>query len=97
LRCLCDSFEHPVPIPRHVEIAETKHTIALGFEKTRAPRIALLLLVFEVLSTVDFNDELRRMRNEVDDVWTDRRLSSETYAIQPMRPHAIPDDALGIG
>src|SRR5262249_6073070 len=57
----------------------------------------LLLLVIKVMSAVDLHDEFRFVRNEVDDVWTDRRLPTKTCAVQAMRSHAVPDDSLGIG
>jgi hypothetical protein len=54
------------------------------------------LFRLEMLAAIYFDDQLRRMANEVRDIRPDRGLSSKCGTVESMRPHSVPNDALGI-
>src|SRR5262249_23906146 len=80
-----------------VEIAEAKNAIALAFKKSVATGVTPLVRILEMLATVDFHDELRCMRNEVDDIRSDRHLPAKADAVEAVGSDAVPDDPPGVG
>jgi hypothetical protein len=88
---------HPASIAHDIVLAESKHAIAFAAEETITSRVAFLVLVLKMLRAIDFDDELRGVRDKIVNVWTDRRLAAKPYAIQPMCAHSVPDDSLSIG
>ena len=50
----------------------------------------------EMLTAIYFDDELRGVADEVDNVRTDRRLPSKCRAVESMRPHRMPDNAFRV-
>jgi hypothetical protein len=49
-----------------------------------------------MLPTIDLDDEIRRVTDEIRDKGTDGRLSPETRAVQPMGTKRVPDQSLGV-
>jgi hypothetical protein len=76
-------------------IVESKHAKAFCCEKSIAPLVARFMSVFKVLAAIDLDDELRGVRDEIDDVGTDGCLTTEARAFEPMRAKPIPHDAFG--
>jgi len=78
-------------------VVESQHAIALAREKAIPSRVAFLMRRLEMLPAVNFDDDLRRMRDEVHDVRSDRRLAAKADAFEAMRAQSVPNDPLGIG
>jgi hypothetical protein len=55
----------------------------------------IVLCVFSVLFPIQFDNQLRFMANEVDDVWSDLGLPSKLMVVQPAAAKFTPDLALG--
>lgn len=92
-----DRFQHARQIGQHIEIAEAKNAIAPGAEKRLASEIVITLRSFDVMPSVDLDDEPVLMTEEVDHVRADRGLSTKARATETMCPQGVPDLAFGIG
>jgi hypothetical protein len=64
--------------------AVTQHTKISGFDYRTPDCISALGCIREMLAAVEFNDELGGVANKVDDVVSDRSLSSKSKPVQPM-------------
>jgi hypothetical protein len=78
-------------------IAETKHAESFGSENSIASSVACFTCIVEMLTAIDFDDQLHRVRNEIHNVRPDWRLTTKAGALKPMCPQAVPDRALGLG
>nr|WP_299017226.1 hypothetical protein [uncultured Caulobacter sp.] len=72
-----DALGHEIRIAERFPIADTHDPIALPCEPFVA--FGVLQLGFGVImpAAVNFNDETRAMMNEISDIATDRRLSTD--------------------
>ena len=95
LRRLKDSEHDTFQILHHVVIGESKHAISAGYK----PFIAAIVVantLFEIVTfTVDFDDELAGMRDEVDDVAAHRTLSTKSEESKPMSFQMTPQQSFG--
>jgi hypothetical protein len=71
-------------------VVETENLKALAGEKSIAAGVALLVLCFEMLATIDFDDKVCVMTNEIHDKWANRGLATETCAVHSMAPQRGP-------
>jgi hypothetical protein len=78
-------------------IAESKDAKSLRSKKRIAPPIPRFVPVFEMLSAIDLDDQLRGVRDEIDDVRSDRRLSAKTGSVEPVRTEAVPHASFSLG
>ncbi len=69
---------HALRILQHLVIPEPKHPISFALQKLRAHNFIGRVQV--MLPTVCLDDQIRRMANEVYDVWPDRHLPPELEA-----------------
>ena len=79
-----DALEHAVRVPKHLVVPETHDFVAPSFE----PRCALFVFFDRerVLPAVDLNDQVLCQAREIDDVRTDRHLSSEAITEELLAP-----------
>ena len=77
-------------------IAKAQDAKAFGTEKIVASCISHLMHRLVMLATIHLNDEAARVRNEIDNIGTDRGLTTEPNAIQSMRPNKAPNDTFRI-
>jgi hypothetical protein len=95
-----DSFENRVQIGRYLRVPEPNNAISLLFEPSLSLDVALRLVITVVMPAIELNDEAPRWTKEVNDIWADRRLSSEVGAFERNLLECPPQDALvrrGIG
>jgi hypothetical protein len=97
MHCRCDRLQHTRAVRHDIVIVEAKNAKALGGEERVTPPVARLMRVVEMLTAVDLDDELCRVRKEISDVGADWSLPAEAGAFQPMRTQAVPNDAFGFG
>jgi hypothetical protein len=50
-----------------------------------------------MLPTVELDDQPRGVRDEIDDVWTDRLLAAELLTREATGAEAFPEAAFGVG
>ena len=89
-----DAFEYGWQLVVDVGIPEAEDTIAFCFEPPLAPQVAASLIVFVVMTAVEFDDEVCGRTKEIDDVRTDRSLASEMRALQRKLFQRTPQDTL---
>jgi hypothetical protein len=77
-------------------IAKAQDAKALGTEKTVASCISHLMHRLVMLATIQLNDKAARARNEIDDIGTDRGLTTGPNPVQSMRPNKSPNDTFRI-
>src|SRR6185437_14382629 len=87
--------DHAIRIRQHVIVPEPHNTTAARFQPARPP--CVVILKYRMLATIDFDDELCRGAEEVDDVGSDRLLPTEAEAVELLAPQARPQPTLGIG
>jgi len=95
LRRLKDSEHDTFQILHHVIIGESKHAISAG----RKPFIAAIVVantLFKIVTfTVDFDDGLAGVRDEVGDVTADWTLSTKSEESKPMSFQMTPHQRFG--
>ena len=88
--------DNGIGIRQHRAAIETQHDIAAPLQ----PRVPLAILRrmvrLTMLTSVQFNDELRASALEIDDVSADRRLAAEMQTVATQRPQTKPQAHLGI-
>jgi hypothetical protein len=92
-----DRLQHTSTICHHIAIAESKDAKSLRSKKRIAPFVPRFVSFFEMLSAIDLGDQLRGVRDEIDDVRTDRSLTAKACAFEAMRTEAVPDGAFSFG
>ena len=93
----CDCLQDAPSVRHHLVIVESQDAISFGSEKSVTSNIALLMLRVEMLPTVNFDDQVGIVTNEIGNVRSNGRLPSEACADKSFRPHRIPNDPLGLG
>ena len=73
-------FHHAVDIIQHLQIPETQCAIALPRKEAVAPKIVGALRGFVMLSAVEFDDQVRTMLHEIQNVVFEWGLSPEVKA-----------------
>jgi hypothetical protein len=77
-----EKVSNALDITEHVIIPETKHPIAIGGE----PRIApLVVAAIGMLATIDLDDELQFVGENVSEVCSDRDLAPEFRVLELSR------------
>ena len=92
-----DRFQHALSVHHDIEIAEAKNAIAFGCEKGVPPHVAPEMGVLEMLPTVDFDNQVVLVANEIDDVGADGRLAPEACTAKSMRSDEVPDSLFCFG
>jgi hypothetical protein len=77
-------FQNALTIPQNVKIVKTKNTKGFLLQIMIAPTIASRSSGLEMLAAVDLDDQALSVRNEVHDVRTNRRLTTEAGTTEPM-------------
>ena len=94
-RRLKDSEHDAFQILHHIVIGESKHAISAGCK----PFIAAIVVantLFEIVTfTVDFDDELAGVRDEVGDVVAHRTLPTKSEESKPMSFQMAPQQSFG--
>jgi hypothetical protein len=88
-------LHNPLQIIDHLIVAESHDTISARLQILRAHPV-LLDSVF-VMGTIDFDHEPLRPARKIDDVISDRMLTSEVVAIHLPRAKRVPQMPLRIG
>src|ERR1700686_3564432 len=86
-----------MPVCNNCTIVKTEHAESLGIQICIARRVTQFMGAFEMLATIDLDNQHRCMRDEVSYVGTDRDLSPEPGSIQSMGANCVPDDPLRRG
>ena len=87
--------KHSLKISEDVRGPETKHRESLPFEPRRPD--AVLIRAGRVLASGDFEDQLFLEAHKIDDVASDRRLSSEATAADLPLPDRVPEFSFRVG
>jgi hypothetical protein len=94
--CSADRLDHSFKISHHIVIGETQDPISLGFEPGVAPRIASLAR-FEVMTVaVHFDDQTRRVTDEIRDVCIHWHLAAKAQTIDTMGLDIPPQQSLRV-
>ena len=88
-QCPAYRFEHTACILKHFVVPEAQHSKPLCLEPFRMFSIRLHLM--GILTTVYFNDQLLRQTPKIDDVVTERYLSTKSEAIQLILAQTRPE------
>ena len=89
-----NSFEHRRQVARNIRIPKANDAIAFLFEPSLPLTISLGGLILIVVSAIELNDKPLRRAEEVHDIRTDRRLTSEMRPLQRNFFQRAPQDAL---
>jgi hypothetical protein len=73
-------FQHGVQISADLRIPEPDNTVSFFFEPKLPSLIAPGCFVFVVMPAIEFDNQMSGWTEEVDDVGTDRRLTSKVCA-----------------
>jgi len=76
-KSLVDRCKHLVRVHQHVVVPEPQHSIAIFMQALRAFNVTLGV---EVLTAIDFDDQLGFEAREIHDVRTDRKLTPKPEA-----------------
>jgi len=77
-------------------IPEAKHPKSLCFKISSSLFVVETLVVLPMLTTINFDHQLRLMAIEINDVWTNRVLASELEASHLSATQACPKSLLSI-
>ena len=77
------------------EMAIHNGTVYLAGQVPETPEKDIRGQTAEVLAAIDLDDQLRAMREKIDDRGTDGHLTTKSQTVESMRTEAIPDDAFG--
>jgi hypothetical protein len=77
-------------------IVEPKNAVPFALKECIASCIIRRLLRLEMLSAINLNHELCRVRDKVNDVGPDWRLPAKADAIQAMRTNGVPYGSFGL-
>jgi len=88
-QCPAYRFEHTACILKHFVVPEAQHSKPLRLEPFRTFSIRLHLM--GMLTTVYFNDQFFRQTRKIDDVVTERYLSTKSEAIQLIPTQTRPE------
>ncbi len=80
----------------HHSTREPQHPIAELGESAVTPRVSAVLRGRRVVATVDFDDELLRWCQEVNDVGPNHNLAAKQHP-EPLAPESLEQDVLGEG
>jgi hypothetical protein len=79
-----DRFQNALPVGHHVVVIEAKNAKTSSNKKSVSAGVALLLPGFEMLTAIEFDNELCSVTNEINNVWADRGLAAKTRADHSM-------------
>jgi len=85
---LPDYLEHSFQISQHVNIGKPANLITSTLHKFRS--ISVVFDAFRVLTTINFNNQVRNLAIEIDDVWRYRNLPFEFCSVNLVRPDRSP-------
>jgi len=88
-------LKHALDVRQYVIVPETQHAVALGLEVACACFVVILLI--EVLASIQLHHQRPLAADEVDHVPIDFVLAAEFAAIQLAVPQAIPQHLLSVG
>lgn len=85
--CFVDNCKHVVRAHQHIVIPEPQHLKAMFMQPLRARNVARGV---EVLTAIDFDDQLGFEAGEIHDVRTNRKLTSKPVAKKLSAPQMMP-------
>jgi hypothetical protein len=92
---LIDDVQNALKISHDLFVGKTEDTIAACAQ----PRVASFVMLFargEIVGrAIDFNDDARRMRDKVDDVLPDGRLSTKRQSVEVICLKGAPQQRFG--
>ena len=83
-----DYLKRTFQIGQHVNIRKSDDFITSTLQKLFSHSV--LYDAFHVLTTINFNDQVRSLAIEIDDVWRYRNLSFEFRSVSLVRPDRSP-------
>jgi hypothetical protein len=86
--------EHKGSPYQHIVIPIPQDPITLSFQGTSPPFVLGSLI--EMLTTIQFHDQLQLMTYEIGNVLCHRHLPSKLEPIQLLQPKMLPEAALGV-
>ena len=92
-----DDVPNSFALCQDIAIAETQDAKTLGAKKSVTAGVFRLVRSLVMLATIQLNDEMGGMRNEIDDIGADGSLTTKGNAVQSVRPNEVPNDTLRIG
>ena len=87
-------FEDAVDVFRDVAVPETDDAVAVGLDDRRSLRIGFGH--FAMLPTVELHDQFCGATGEIGDVWADRELENEFFALEPTATKMLPQPVLDL-
>jgi len=78
-------------------IIEPKDAKSLIHQERISPRVTLGMFFFEMLPTINFDDELCIATDEINNIWAYRSLTTKARPAHPMGAQCGPYAPLGIG
>ena len=94
LQRTANHLKNAVHVLHHVIVPEADHPIALGLEKRRSCRVAM---VFGMLSAINLDNQLLLAAEKVGDERPDWHLAREFEPVELTAAQMSPEEALGIG
>jgi hypothetical protein len=92
-----DRVKHAFRIFEHVDVPKSQNAITPLDQPFRSNFVVRRLFRLSVLTSIQFDDELRGKAKEIGKVRPDRMLSPEPHACEPLVADKIPKPALGFG
>jgi len=88
LKSISNGTHYRFNLIHYLVVEEAQDAITSSFKIGSAPRVILLL--FQVLASVHFNDEILTRSAKINELWPNRMSPAEAYTLQPMRTQISP-------
>src|SRR5581483_6567333 len=90
----CECWNRTTSVLQHLIIPEPHHAKPLIFEPTGPHAVGLIV---GMLAAIDFDNKMFLEAHEIDDIFSNHRLSFELRPFETMRTQKIPKPPLGVG